>query len=160
MEQGTEVHALRHMMECFLEERRADKLKTAKSDAAREAVRERFQRETWLADAARRASQISLATHALKYGHPDAKGSNLYADDAALPEGYIGTASCATIHEDVVGNAAALDVFKFLKLEHDGKSLLQRVMENDETLQAAFSDDAERAAEWMASFCRMRNKSG
>lgn len=120
----------------------------------------RFQRETWLADAARRASQISLVTHALKYGHPDARGSSLYVDDATVPEGYVGTSSCRTIHEDVVGNAAALDVFAFLKLEHAGKSLLQRVMENDDNLRAAFSDDAELAAVWMAAFRRMKESEG
>lgn len=157
MERRAEVKALRDCMEAFLRERCADKLKNAGDEAAQEEVTARFQRETWLADAARRASQISLVTHALKYGHPDARGSNLYADKAHVPKGYVGTSSCAVIHEDVVGNAAALDVFKFLKLECEGKSLLRRVMEDDEALRAAFSDNAESAAGWMAAFRRMRD---
>ena len=156
MEHSAEARALRQCMDDFLEKRCAEKLKGIGDEAKRAREEARFQRETWLADAARRASQISLVTHALKYGHPDARGSSLYVDDATVPEGYVGTSSCRTIHEDVVGNAAALDVFDFLKLEHAGKSLLQCVMENDDNLRAAFSDDAELAAGWMAAFRRMK----
>lgn len=160
MEHSAEARALRQCMDDFLEKRCAEKLKSIGDEAKRAREEARFQRETWLADAARRASQISLVTHALKYGHPDARGSSLYVDDATVPEGYVGTSSCRTIHEDVVGNAAALDVFAFLKLEHAGKSLLQRVMENDDNLRAAFSDDAELAAVWMAAFRRMKESEG
>lgn len=160
MEQHEEVRALRQCMEHFLEERcakeLAEKQKKGTDEAGLSAVREKYRRETWLADAARRSSQIRLVTHALKYDHPDARGSSLYADDAAVPDGYVGTASCPAIREDVVGNAAALDVFKFLCLEHDGKSLLQRVLAHDAHLLAAFSDDREQAESWMTAFRHMR----
>ena len=161
MEHHDEVAALRQCIEDFLHERCAEKLKSVKDEAAREAMIARFQRETWLADAARRSEQIKLVTHALKYGHPDARGSNIHAGACGVrprsPEGYVGTHCCAVLHEDAVGNAAALDVVKFLKLEHQGKTLLQRVMANDETLRAAFCDNSEQAAAWMAAFRRMRD---
>ena len=164
MEQHEEVRALRQCMENFLEERCANELaakqKKGENEAELAAVREKYRRETWLADAARRSAQIRLVTHALKYGHPDARGSSLYADAAAVPESYVGTASCPAIREDVVGNAAALDVFKFLNLEHAGKSLLQRVFAHDEQLLAAFSDDREQAESWMTAFRHMREGSG
>lgn len=157
MEQQAEMQALRQRIEAFLEERRAEKLKKSGADETELAeIRDRFRRESWLADAARRSSQIRLVTHALKYTHPDARGSSLYAaGERALPEGYVGTDARLTLHEDVVGNAAALDVFKFLKLEQGGKTLLQRVMENDESLLAAFSDDRALAESWAAAFRRM-----
>ena len=164
MEQHEEVRALRQCMENFLEERCANELaakqKKGENEAELAAVREKYRRETWLADAARRSAQIRLVTHALKYGHPDARGSSLYADAAAVPESYVGTASCPAIREDVVGNAAALDVFKFLNLEHAGKSLRQRVFAHDVQLLAAFSDDREQAESWMTAFRHMREGSG
>ena len=158
MEQHAEIQALRRCMEAFLEERCAEKIskKNGADEAALNEIRARFQRENWLADAARRASQIRLVTHALKYSHPDARGSGLYMADATVPAGYVGTSSCPMIREDVVGNAAALDVFKFLKLEYEGRSLLQRVLDHDASLLAAFSDDREQAESWMEAFRCLR----
>jgi CRISPR-associated protein Csy1 len=54
--------------------------------------------------------------------------------------------------DDVVGNAAALDVFKFLKLSHDGKTVLTRALANDPALLAALSDNAEQAQLWIEAF--------
>lgn len=160
MEQHAEVQALRRCMETFLEERCAEKMKKCADEAAQAEIRERFRRETWLADAAKRISQIRLVTHAVKYGHPDARGSSLYEDAAVVPEGYVGTASCTVLQTDVVGNAAALDIFKFLNLEYAGKSLLRRVLENDAHLLAAFSEDRELAESWVAAFQHIREGDG
>ncbi|MFK0894817.1 type I-F CRISPR-associated protein Csy1 [Pseudomonas paraeruginosa] len=93
-------------------------------------------------------------THTLKPIHPDARGSNLHS----LPQAP-GQPGLAGSHElgdklvsDVVGNAAALDVFKFLSLEYQGKNLLNWLTESSaETLQA-LSDNAEQAREWRQAF--------
>ena len=159
MEQHAEIQALRRCMEVFLEKRCAEKISEKKGadEAELDKIRARFRRETWLADAARRSSRIHLATHVPKYSHPDAGGSGLlYMADAAaaVPAGYVGTNSCSLSCEDAWGNAADLDVFKFLKLEHEGKSLSQRVLEHDVNLLAAFSDNRELAESWMADFLR------
>ncbi len=56
---------------------------------------------------------------------------------------------------DVVGNAAALDVYKFLKQEHQGRSLLALVLDRDADLAAALSDDPAQAQEWISAFAAL-----
>jgi CRISPR-associated protein Csy1 len=61
---------------------------------------------------------------------------------------------------DVVGNAAALDVYKFLKLEHQGRSLLALSMARDANFAAALSSDAVQAQAWMAAFAGLAERHG
>ena len=62
----------------------------------------------------------------------------------------VSTASLgADVMQDVVGNAAALDVYKFLKQEYEGRTLLERVRSNDPAMAAAMSDDKELADDFM-----------
>ena len=138
----------------FIEARREAKLKGKDDDAD---TASKYEYATWLADAARRVGQIQAVTHVLKATHPDARGSSLHVAPSGLPrhteigshlldEGYA---------EDVVGNAAALDVFKLLKLEVDGRRLLDWMQAGDTDLQAALSDDAEQARGWMKAFASL-----
>ncbi|HBP6464114.1 TPA: type I-F CRISPR-associated protein Csy1 [Pseudomonas aeruginosa] len=147
---------LRQLIESFIQERlqgKLDKLKPDEDDK-RQALLAGHRREAWLADAARRVGQLQLVTHTLKPIHPDARGSNLHS----LPQAP-GQPGLAGSHElgdklvsDVVGNAAALDVFKFLSLQYQGKNLLNWLTESSaETLQA-LSDNAEQAREWRQAF--------
>jgi len=53
---------------------------------------------------------------------------------------------------DVVGNAAALDVFKFLKLQVDGQRLLDWVQVQDEDLAQALHDDPATAKALLSAF--------
>ena len=53
-----------------------------------------------------------------------------------------------TFAGDVVGSAAALDVYKFLKLEVDGVSLLAALLADDEAAVQALHDDPEQAKAW------------
>ncbi|WP_348673079.1 type I-F CRISPR-associated protein Csy1, partial [uncultured Abyssibacter sp.] len=121
-------------------------------DAADKAAK--YEYATWLADAARRVGQIQAVTHVLKATHPDARGSSLHAAPQSLPpHSEIGSHTLgADFSEDIVGNAAALDVFKFLKVEVDGRRLLDWVLAKDADLQRALSPDAETASEWMHAF--------
>ena len=149
--------ALRALVESFIQERlnaKLDKLKEDESEKRQELLAA-YQREVWLEDAARRVNQIQLVTHALKYTHPSAQGTSLYApkgmdgDETPL----VGTFSLgAERTDDVVGNAAALDVYKFLKLSYEGKTLLARVLDKDPALIAAFSDDQVRGQHWVETF--------
>lgn len=146
---------IREVIERFMKERfdaKAEKLAT--DDPKYQALVEQFQRDTWLNDAARRVSQLQVVTHSLKPIHPDAKGSNLYAPPESLAKHKaVGSHVLPTDFDgDVVGNAAALDVYKFLKLEYDGKSLLERVLEEDAELARALSDNAEQSQAWMKAF--------
>lgn len=154
---------IRTLIETFLRERfdtKAEKL--AEDDPKRQALVEQFAFEAWIDNAARRVSQLQVVTHSLKPIHPDAKGTNLYVPPEtlkrhnlvgshALPDDFLA---------DVVGNAAALDVYKFLKLEHDGKSLLERVLEEDVELASALSEDPAQAREWIRAFAAITEPRG
>jgi len=165
--------ALRTLIEKFLTERlavRLEKLDKEASKAAfgtaaadkREVEQARHQFGAWLDDAARRAAQIQVVTHTIKAVHSAAKGSSLYSPPASLPaHSLVGTHSLGEdFARDVVGNAAALDVYKFLKLEHEGKSLLNLMLEDDADLIAVLNDDPALAKAWVTSFTGITRPDG
>lgn len=138
----------REAIHAFLLERlnaRLEKLK-ADEEGKRSELIAQHQPNPWLEDAARRVQQIQAVTHSLKPIHPDARGTNLYVEPSTLPpltelgshalgERFVG---------DVVGNAAALDVYKLLKLEVNGRSLLTALLTHDaEALAALHADPAQ-----------------
>lgn len=135
----------------FINTRRDAKLKGKEDDAEAAA---KYDYATWLGDAARRVGQIQAVTHVLKATHPDARGSSLHVHPEALPQHpEIGSHSLGeNFAEDVVGNAAALDVFKFLKLEVDGRKLLDWMQVADSDLLAALHTDPAIAQEWASAF--------
>lgn len=145
--------ALRQCIDDFIRERlqtKLDKLADDENDK-RDQLRNDYQREAWLGDAARRVGQIQLVTHALKFIHPDARGTNVHeVSDRAV--GALLSSAGEHLPDDVVGNAAALDVFKLLTLEHNGQTLLQRIRSGDKQVIPALSDDAEQAQAWCAAF--------
>ena len=138
----------RAAISAFLQERlqaKLDKLKP--DDPQREEVIASFAHDVWLASAAKRVEQIQAVTHSLKPIHPDARGTNLYVEPRTLPplaelgshalgERFVG---------DVVGNAAALDVYKMLKLEVNGRSLLTALLAQDADALAALHTDPAQA---------------
>lgn len=153
----SEFAALRTLVDDFIHLRLTDKLDKLKDDDEdkRQQLIESHRREAWVADAARRVGQIQLATHTLKHLHPDARGTTIYLDEAPCPdENLVGTHVLAKDDraDDVVGNAAALDVFKFLKLSHNGRNLLQRALNSETSLAAAMSDQPEQSMAWLDAF--------
>ncbi len=163
-QQATQVVQIKAVIDKFLKEERLqpklDKLKEGE-DEKRLQLLEVYQAENWIADAARRVGQIQQITHALKYIHPDAKGTNLSKPgNSKAGDLLIGTHTPAECPPDVVGNAAALDVYKFLRLKVEGKTLLTRATSDDPSLQAAFSANSEQAKEWMAAFANITNSKG
>lgn len=173
----TEVTALRGVVEGFLNERALGKLEPL--DKKLEKLRDQgegaseeffsltldrqkaaavFEREVWLVKAASRAKQIRVVTHAPKFSHPDAKGSGINLREPVVKSttNYVGTHVLGVdVEFDVVGNAASLDVYKLLAIEHDGESLLQRSLRNDDALAAAMSDDVAMARTWLAAFAQI-----
>ncbi|WP_297198895.1 type I-F CRISPR-associated protein Csy1 [uncultured Pluralibacter sp.] len=117
----------------------------------RQALEERYRSRAWLADAARRAGQISLVTHAAKFTHGDAKSSSLYSETTAA-DGYLTTSSLTTLSADAVGNAAALDVAKLLQTEVDGDSLLACLRRGDRQPLKAFAENDAELALWVEGF--------
>ncbi|MBK6614079.1 type I-F CRISPR-associated protein Csy1 [Ottowia sp.] len=139
----------------FIQERlhaKLDKLKDddPKREARREELLAQHQHGVWIEDAARRVTQIQAVTHSLKPIHPDARGTNLYVEPGRLPSlNELGSHALGqTFAGDVVGSAAALDVYKFLKLEVDGVSLLAALLADDEAAVQALHDDPEQAKAW------------
>jgi CRISPR-associated protein Csy1 len=59
-----------------------------------------------------------------------------------------------------VGNAAALDVYKFLKLEYQGQTLLQMLQADDADLLQALHHDSSVASQWRAAFCSITEAAG
>ena len=122
-------------------------------DAQRKAIEENFVFHRWLTDAAHRAKQISLATHAIKFTHADARGSSVLALDKL--GGTIQNLSTATLKKpevDAVGNAAALDVAKLLQLEFDGDSLAACLKRGDSSTLAFFAQSDAQREEWVRGF--------
>lgn len=146
--------AFRAAIADFIDTRREAKLKGKEEDAD---TASKYDYATWLADAARRVGQIQAVTHVLKATHPDARGSSLHVAPSSLPRRReIGSHLLGESYaKDVVGNAAALDVFKLLKLDVDGKRLLDWMQIADADLQAALSDDAAQARDWMRAFASL-----
>ncbi|MDO6563408.1 type I-F CRISPR-associated protein Csy1 [Amphritea sp. 1_MG-2023] len=97
-----------------------------------------FALKNWLPNAAKRAGQISLSTHPVTFSHPSArKNKNGYASSIIAkadfrPDGFLRTGNVQTEH-DALGNAAALDVYKFLTLVMaDGDTLLHHLQQGSE----------------------------
>lgn len=147
---------VRSAIHAFVAERLAqklEKLKPDEEDKQRE-LEAAYEPKAWLAGAARRVTQLQLATHIVKPIHPDARGTNILAVEQRLgAPGVVGTHSLSADRQmDVVGNAAALDVYKFLSIQHEGKSLLQRMLDRDSATVAALSDDPAEAEALRSAF--------
>jgi len=158
-----ESRALRQLMQAFIDERLTAKLEKLKPDDPKYAkLQEQYRFDNWVEDAARRVAQLQVVTHTLKAVHPDARGTNLFVPPESLPHGpWVGSHLLGQDYaSDVVGNAAALDVYKFLRLEYRGKSLLARAQENDPALLAAFGDDPAQARAWMDAFAAITRPKG
>ena len=152
-------NGLRCQIQSFLDELLEAKLKDLDPDAPeREVLKDKFSPSKWLENAARRASQIKAVTHSLKPIHPDAKGSSLYVNLSKLPVlDELGSHAISNGYEiDVVGNAAALDVYKFLRIDYDGQTFLELAEKQDEDFAWALSDDLDRAQGWMVAFAAIR----
>jgi CRISPR-associated protein Csy1 len=138
-----------------------DKLEVG-DDKGRQKLIDEHQPITWVADAARRVAQIQQVTHASKFTHSSADGSGLYcsgnlaANDSELGSHTLGNQGTP----DVVGNAAALDVYKFLLLSVDDRTLLDRSKARDSALAEALSDDASQAAEWITAYAALSEAKG
>lgn len=119
----------------------------------RQELEKRYEVRNWLTDAASRAGQISLVTHALKFTHSDAKGSSVFniasAEESAR---YLSSGALRKPAIDAVGNAAALDVAKLLQTEYRGNSLIACLNNEDYSALAALAENEPQLAEWIAGF--------
>ncbi|EKT62227.1 type I-F CRISPR-associated protein Csy1 [Providencia burhodogranariea] len=87
----------------------------------------------WIPNAAKRAGQISLSTHPCTFSHPSARKNKNGSVSATIAnakqanDGFLRSGNVAA-EPDALGNAAALDVYKFLTLEmQDKQTLLEHI---------------------------------
>nr|WP_252973509.1 type I-F CRISPR-associated protein Csy1 [Vibrio navarrensis] len=97
-----------------------------------------FLLDNWLPDAAKRAGQISVASHPCTFSHPSARKnkngyvSSIIAKNKPRIDGFLRSGN-VSVEPDALGNAAALDVYKFLSLEmSDQRSLLMHIEQESE----------------------------
>lgn len=107
----------------FLNERKElwlkDRIKKAENESAiaelQQQANYKFSLNEWLPDAAKRVTQLSMVSHPSKFSHPSAKTSSVIAKVEYCNDGYLRSGN-VDYSLDVFGNAAAMDVFKFLSL--------------------------------------------
>lgn len=159
--------AMKNFITEFIAARRQQKLEAFDKEAAKQlasdakkheeiaqqrlVLQQRYQPQAWLTDAAARAGQIKLVTHAAKFTHGDSRSSSLYSE-TQHHDGFCGSASLADLTLDAVGNAAALDVAKFLQTEVGGDSLLACLQRNDDKALRAFAENEQQLKEWIEGF--------
>jgi CRISPR-associated protein Csy1 len=157
------AQALRCLIEEHLHARLTEKLiKLDSNDPRRTALIERFERLTWLRSAANRVQQIQVATHILKAIYPNAKikeTTNLFVRPDSLPRHpVVGSHLLGdTTPNDVTGNAASLDIYKFLQISHEDQIFLDLCLLGDADLISAFGDEAEEAGQWVRAFADVVN---
>ena len=153
---GRSGPGFRAAIDAFIQERLQAKLDKLKPDdeTQRAELIAQYQRDTWLQNAANRVQQIQAVTHSLKPIHPDARGTNLYVQPSTLTSlTELGShALGANMTPDVVGNAAALDVYKLLKLEVANISLLAALQAHQPDALQGLHADPQQAQTLRDSF--------
>lgn len=100
---------------------------------------EKFALANWLPDAARRATQLTMVSHPGKFSHPSAKTSSIIAQSQPAKDGYLRSGN-VEYPLDVFGNAAAMDVYKFLSLQmDDGKTVLTHLEQDSAAIKPLFT---------------------
>lgn len=142
----------------FLEKRKQKPLKEAKKPVAE--IEQEFQIAVWGASAANRAAQLSLVSHPGKFSHPDARITPVLFAGEYAPDGYVRSGN-AHAGQDVVGNAAALDVYAFLSVVlDDGRSVLEHFEANSAALKALLAVGEETFAAWRTAFLQIKAVDG
>lgn len=137
----------------FFEDRKAawlkKNIKASMSDADVEEkelqCKDVFSLNQWLPNAAKRAGQISISTHPCTFSHPSARknkngyATSIIATSSQANDGFLRSGNIA-VAADALGNAAALDVYKFLTLlMDDGKTLIEHLEQDSELAVRLFT---------------------
>ncbi|MCU7833720.1 MAG: type I-F CRISPR-associated protein Csy1 [gamma proteobacterium symbiont of Taylorina sp.] len=130
----------------FLENKKQDFLKkkikpnTSEEDKLlfTQKANEKFLLENWLIGASSRAKQLSLTSHPAKFIHPNAKASSIIAHLPKKNDGLLRSGN-VDVDLDIFGNAAALDVEKFLRLKLlDNQTILQHIEQESDLIKEQF----------------------
>ncbi len=133
----------------FLDNKKQDYLKKKVKTDTREddklifiqEAQEKYNLENWLIDSSRRAKQLSLTSHPAKFVHPNAKASSIIVGAKKENDGLLRSGN-VEVELDVFGNAAALDVEKFLRIKlHDSLTVLEHLEQNTEVIRQQFKTE-------------------
>jgi len=120
-----------------------------------------FSLENWLPNASKRAGQMSISTHPCTFSHPSSrKNKNGYvtsiiATSSRLTDGYLRTGNVA-VEVDALGNAAALDVYKFLSIvTEDGNTIIKHIQQNTALGKSLLDIQAENYDNLRSGFMAM-----
>ena len=116
-----------------------------------------FSPRNWLPHAAKRAGQISISTHPCTFSHPSSrKNKNGYASSIIAKverqaDGFLRSGN-VNVEADALGNAAALDVYKFLTVKlTDGQTLLEHLQQDTPQAKAVLEiKDPTKEQEYLA----------
>lgn len=118
----------------------------AKAEHECEAV---FSLDNWLPHAAKRARQMSMSTHPCTFSHPSARKNkngtftSIIANAEYKADGFLRTGNSKT-DTDALGNAAALDVYKFLSLvTQTGETLLEHIEQDSDLAKSLLTINSE-----------------
>ena len=125
-----------------------------------------FSPERWLPSAAKRAGQISISTHPCTFSHPSARknksgnASSIIANPEKRNDGFLRSGN-VNAQTDALGNAAALDVYKYLTLlMSDGKSLIAHLQQRSGLSQTLLAIETETYEELRNGFLAMMQSDG
>ncbi|KAA1260532.1 CRISPR-associated protein Csy1 [Rubripirellula obstinata] len=140
----------------FLDERKQTKLKKPGGKSVEE-IESDFQIANWVASAARRAGQLSMVSHPGKFSHPDAKITPVLYVGQRVPDGYVRSGNVAAPH-DVLGNAAALDVYAFLSIVlSDERSVLDHLESNSAVLRGMLGVEQDVFDQWRQGLLEIKS---
>jgi CRISPR-associated protein Csy1 len=126
--------------EGWLKKHLKESMPEEEKQAKQQACEQEFSLDNWLPNAAKRAGQMSIATHPCTFSHPSArKNKNGYvtpviAKAQRQPDGLLKTGN-VQVPDDALGNAAALDVYKFLSIKVQDKTLVEHIQQETELAQ-------------------------
>ena len=131
----------------------------------KEECKELFSLKKWLPDASKRAGQISIATHPCTFSHPSSrKNKNGYvtpiiANVQSRNDGFLRSGN-VEVEPDALGNAAALDVYKFLNLVmSNGQKLINHIETESELAKSLLTINDNSYEHLRDGFLEMINSS-
>lgn len=120
-----------------------------------------FSLEQWLPNAAKRAGQISISTHPCTFSHPSSRknkngyATSIIANNEARNDGFLRSGN-VKVQADALGNAAALDVYKFLTLVMDDEqTLISHLKLDSDFAKSLFSIQTKSYEELKEGFLAM-----
>jgi CRISPR-associated protein Csy1 len=127
---------------------------------------ETFALAEWLPNAAKRAGQISIATHPCTFSHPSARKNkngtvtSIIANRTYETDGFLRTGN-VSVEPDALGNAAALDVYKFLNIVlQDGETLLWHISSDSDLAKKILDIPTATYADLKEGFMAMLQVAG